>query len=153
PVDSETELANDSETARKNFKFVEEMAMAARDSAKHVFDNYWTAGQGAEAAAKAYKKAAAAKFDEAEGWKVAWPLLARASSDVERTKRLMGEENTAAHHEAETFLRSGSGQSIAQIAALLSKHRAAIQAQSVELHGHVANDTMLFISHFPATPG
>jgi hypothetical protein len=153
PVDSETELANDSETARKNFKFVEEMAVAARDSARHVFDNYWTAGEGAEAAAEAYKKAAAAKFDEAEVWKVAWPLLGRVSSDVERTKRLMGEENTAAHQEAEAFLRSGSGQSIAQIAALLSKHRAAIQAQSAELHGHVANDTMLFTSHFPATPG
>lgn len=153
PVDSETQLAEDSVKLRENGKFVEETALEAKDSAKQVFDNYWTAGKGAEAAEAAYMQAVAAKLALAEVYKVAWPLVARLSNDVERTKRLMAGESDAAHREAEAFLRSGSGQSIAQVAVILSQHRTAIQAHSAELHGHVAQDTLLFTDKFPLSPG
>ena len=110
-------------------------------------------GESAEAAETAYRQAASAKFDQAEIARVAKGLLARVSSDVERTKRKMTEESDAAHQEAETFLRGGSGQSIAAVGAIVSKHRSGIQVQSADLHAHVANDTLLFTNKFPLSPG
>ena len=65
----------------------------------------------------------------------------------------MTAESDAAHQEAEAFLRSGSGQSIAAMAAIVSQHRTMIQAQSADLHSHVANDTLLFTNRFPQSPG
>lgn len=153
PVDSETQLANDADTLAQQEKFHEEKAEEANDYAKQVFSNYWTAGAGAEAAENAYKHAVAARLDQAEVCKVAKGLLARAASDVERTKRNMAEESDAAHHEIEAFLRSGTGQSIAQVAVILSKHRMMIQAHSADLHSHVANDTNLFTQRFALSPG
>ena len=73
--------------------------------------------------------------------------------DVERTKRLMAQESDAAHAEVETFLKSGSGQSIAQVAVILAAHRTIIQGHSADLHGHVANDTLLFTNQFQANAG
>ena len=65
----------------------------------------------------------------------------------------MTEESDAAHQEAEAFLRGGSGQSIAAVGAIVSKHRSGIQVQSADLHAHVANDTLLFTNKFPLSPG
>lgn len=153
PVDSETQLANDADALAQQEKFHEEKAEEASDYAKQVFSNYWTAGAGAEAAETAYKQAVAARLDQAEVCKVAKGLLARAASDVERTKRKMADESDAAHHEIDAFLRSGTGQSIAQVAVILSKHRMMIQAHSADLHSHVANDTHLFTQRFAQSPG
>jgi len=152
PVDSETQLANDADSLAQQEKFHEEKAEEANDYAKQVFSNYWTAGAGAEAAENAYKQAVAARLDQAEVCKVAKGLLARAASDVERTKRNMADESDAAHHEIEAFLRSGTGESIAQVAVILSKHRIMIQAHSADLHSHVANDTHLFTQRFALSP-
>jgi hypothetical protein len=153
PVDSETQLANDADTLAQEEKFHEQMAEEASNDAKDVFNNYWTAGKGAEAAEAAYKQAVKARLAQAEVCKVAKGLVSRVASDVERTKRLMAEESDAAHAEVNAFLRSGSGQSIAQVAAILSKHRLMIQAHSGDLQSHVANDTILFANGFPLTPG
>ena len=117
---------------------------------KQAFNNYWTAGKGAEAAESAYKQTMNALLDQAEVCKVAKGLVSRVPDDVGRTKRLMAQESDAAHAEVEAFLRSGSGQSTAQVAVILATHRTIIQGHSAELHGNVANDTLLFTNKFPA---
>jgi hypothetical protein len=153
PIDSETQLAKDADTLRQQQKFHEDKADEAKSSADQVFNNYWTAGEGSEAAQAAYKAAVKARLDQAEVCKVAGPLVGRVANDVERTKRLMTQESDAAHKEVETFLKSGSGQSIAQVAVILTAHRTTIQGYSGDLHGNVANDTLLFTNQFPLTPG
>ena len=153
PVDSETQLANDAETLKQEAKFYEDQAMEARRRADQVFGGGAWEGESAQAAEAAYSQAVSAKFDQSEVARVGSGLLARASSDVERTKRQMTGESDAAHKEAEVFLRSGSGQSIAAVGAIVSQHRTMIQAQSADLHGHVANDTRLFTQKFPQSPG
>jgi hypothetical protein len=153
PIDSETQLANDADTLGQQQQFHEQKAEEAGDHAKQVFNNYWTAGQGAEAAEASYKQAVKARLDQAEVAKVAKVLVGRASSDVERTKRLMSQESDAAHAEVEKFLKSGSGQSTAQVAVILATHRTIIQGHGADLHGHVANDTILFTNQFPLAPG
>src|SRR6516162_5633894 len=152
PVDSESQLAKDAETLVQEAKFHEEQALEARRYADQVFSGGAWEGESADAAEAAYRQAASAKFDQAEISRVGSFLLGRASSDVERTKRKMTEESDAAHQEAEKFLRSGSGQSIAAVAAIVSKHRSAIQVQSADLHSNVANDTLLFTNRFPLSP-
>ncbi|OBJ84735.1 hypothetical protein A5640_14980 [Mycobacterium asiaticum] len=151
PADSETQLANDAESLAQEEHFHEQMGEEARRRALEVFADYWTAGEGAQAAEAAYQAAASARFKQADLAGFAQKLIARASSDVERTKRWMLEENKMAHQEAEAFLRSSRGQSIAQLAVIISKHRAAIQAHSADLHTHVANDTQLMVNQYPLT--
>jgi hypothetical protein len=65
----------------------------------------------------------------------------------------MTQESDAAHPEVDKFLKSGGGQSIAQVAVILTTHRTAIQALGTDLHGNVANDTLLFTNQFPLAPG
>ena len=153
PTDSETGLGDSSSTLQQQEKFYGDRADETNAHAKHAFNNYWTAGEGAEAAQAAYKATVKAVLDQAEVCKVAWPLVARVASDVERTKRLMAQQSDAAHQEIQTFLKSGSGQSIAQVAVILSTHRTAIQALGAELHANIARDTVLFTNQFPLTPG
>ena len=69
------------------------------------------------------------------------------------TKRLMSKESDAAHKEIEAFLRSGSGQSLAQVAVILGVHRAAIQGYSSDLQGFASQYTMQFTNHFKEGPG
>ena len=152
PEDSETQLATDAETLKQEAKFNEDQGMEARRYADQVFSGAWE-GESAQAAEEAYRQAVSAKFEQSEIARVGSGLLARASSDVERTKRQMTAESDAAHKEAEAFLRSGSGQSIAAVAAIVSQHRTMIQAQSADLHSHVADDTLLFTNKFPESPG
>ena len=52
PIDSETQLAKDADTLRQQQKFHEDKADEAKSSADRVFNNYWTAGEGTEAAGK-----------------------------------------------------------------------------------------------------
>ena len=65
----------------------------------------------------------------------------------------MSKENEAAHKEIETFLRSGSGQSLAQVAVILGVHRAVIQGYSSDLQGFASQYTMQFTNHFKEGPG
>lgn len=152
PVDSETELAGEAETLGREEQFHEQQGNEVHRLSQQVFNDSWTAGEGAEAAEAAYRAAAAARFKQADVAGFAKKLVARVSSDVERTKRWMLRENNAAHQEAQAFLRSSSGQSIAQIAVILSLHRTMIQAYSADLHANVANDTLLFTNQFPLSP-
>ena len=152
PEDSETQLATDAETLKQEAKFNEDQGMEARRYADQVFSGAWE-GESAQAAEEAYRQAVSAKFEQSEIARVGSGLLARASSDVERTKRQMTAESDAAHKEAEAFLRSGSGQSIAAVAAIVSQHRTMIQAQSADLHSHVADDTLLFTKSSRESPG
>ena len=149
PTDSETGLGDDSSTLQQQEKFYGDRADEVNGYSKQVFNNYWTAGEGADAAQAAYKATVQAVLDQAEVCKGAWPLVARAASDVERTKRLMAQQSDAAHQEIAAFLKSGSGQSLAQLAVILSTHRTAIQALSGELHANIARDTVLFTNKFP----
>ena len=153
PRDSETMLLTDSGTWDHDHEVTEDEAMEARRYADQVFSGGFWVGKSAQAAEAAYMEAVAAKFEVAEICRMGARLLARASSDVERTKRWMFEENKVAHQEVEAFLRSGSGQSIAQIAVILTPHRMMIQAHSADLHRHVANDTLLFTQKFAESPG
>ncbi|ETA90038.1 hypothetical protein [Mycobacterium avium] len=106
-----------------------------RQAANGVFDGGSWVGKGADAAGEAYKEAAAIKYHQADISRVASGLFKRASSDVGMTKRLMAKESDAAHKEIQTFLRSGSGQSLAQVAVILGVHRTAIQGYSSDLQG------------------
>lgn len=152
PVDSETELAMEAEALGQEEQFHEQQGNEVHRLSQQVFNDSWTAGEGAEAAEAAYKAMAAARFDQADVAGFAKKLVARVSSDVERTKRWMLRENNAAHQEVQAFLRGGSGQSIAQIAVILSQHRAMIHTYSADLHADVANDTLLFTNRFPLSP-
>jgi hypothetical protein len=153
PQDSESALANDATSLGQQEQFYGEKADEVGDHIKQAFNNYWTAGKGAEAAESAYKQTMNALLDQAEVCKVAKGLVSRVSDDVGRTKRLMAQESDAAHAEVEAFLRSGSGQSTAQVAVILAAHRTIIQGHGAELHGHVANDTLLFTNKFKLAPG
>ena len=152
PQDSETHLANDSETLMDESKFHEDKAMDARQAANRVFDGGSWEGEGADAARTAYNEAASTKFKQAEISRIASGLFKRASSDVGMTKRLMGKESDAAHKEAETFLRSSSGQSLAQVAVILGVHRTAIQGYSSDLQGFATQYTTQFSNHFKESP-
>jgi len=152
PVDSETELATEAEALGREERFHEQQGNEVHRLSQQVFNDSWTAGEGAEAAEAAYRAMAAARFDQADVAGFAKKLVARVSSDVERTKRWMLRENSAAHQEVHAFLRSGTGQSIAQIAVILSQHRAMIHTYSADLHANVANDTLLFTNQFPLSP-
>ena len=134
-------------------KFHEDKAMDARQAANGVFDGGSWEGEGADAARTAYNEAASIKFNQAEISRVASGLFKRASSDVGMTKRLMGKESDAAHKEAEAFLRSGSGQSLAQVAVILGVHRTAIQGYSSDLQGFATQYTTQFTDHFRESPG
>jgi hypothetical protein len=153
PNDSETHLANDADTLLDESKFYEDKAMDARQAANGVFDGGSWEGKGADAARAAYNKAASIKFNQAEISRVASGLFKRASSDVGMTKRLMGKESDAAHKEIEAFLRSGSGQSLAQVAVILGVHRTAIQGYSSDLQGFATQYTTQFTNHFAQSPG
>ena len=152
PPDSETQLAKDADTLGQEERFHEEKGLESRQAADRVFSGGAWAGKSADAAEAAYRKAASARFYQAEIARVAKGLIGRVAGDVERTKRKMTEESDAAHQEAEKFLKSGSGKSIAAVAAIVSKHRVAIQAQSADLHANVANDTLLFTDQFSLSP-
>ncbi len=69
------------------------------------------------------------------------------------TKRLMSNESDAAHKEVEAFLRSGSGQSLAQVAVILGVHRTAIQGYSSDLQAFATQYTTQFTNHFTQSPG
>ena len=153
PEDSETQLARESETRQQNEKFHEDRGLEVLRYADQVFSGGAWEGESAQAAEQAYKEAASLRFEQAEIARVGAFLIGRVASDVERTKRQMTAESDAAHKEVEAFLRSNSGQSIAAVAAIVSQHRAMIQAHSADLHGHVANDTLLFTNKFPMSPG
>ena len=127
--------------------------MDARQAANGVFDGGSWEGEGADAARAAYNEAASIKFNQAEISRVASGLFKRASSDVGMTKRLMGKESDAAHKEIEAFLRSGSGQSLAQVAVILGVHRTAIQGYSSDLQGFATQYTTQFTNHFKESPG
>ena len=65
----------------------------------------------------------------------------------------MAQESDAAHAEVEAFLRSGSGQSIAQVAVILSyASHDRFRRTAPSCTANVANDTLLFTNRFPAHP-
>lgn len=134
PVDSETQLADFAAEHRGRAEKAQSHFDDAVRYRKRVFDGGLWVGRGAEAAELAYMAAEQALLDFIASNVEAAELLDRASSDVERTKRLMAAQYDAMNTEIEAFLRSGSGQSLAQIAVIIGKYRPIIHALSVELH-------------------
>lgn len=152
PVDSETHLANDADTLLDESKLYEDNAMDARQAANGVFDGGSWVGKSADAARTAYNEAASIKFRQAEVSRIASGLFKRASSDVGMTKRLMSNESDTAHKEAEAFLRSRSGQSLAQLAVILAAHRTTIQGYSSDLQAFATQYTTQFTNHCAQSP-
>lgn len=148
PQDSETHLNSDADKWMDEANAFDDSGDDVRQAANGVLDGGSWVGKGADAAREAYKEAAAIKYHQADISRVASGLFKRASNDVGMTKRLMGKESDAAHKEIQTFLRSGSGQSLAQVAVILGVHRTAIQGYSSDLQGFVTQYTTQFTSHF-----
>lgn len=152
PPDSETALSNEATGLGQDAKFYEDKADEQSGYANQVFSSSWTAGAGAEAAEAAYRRTRSALLRQAAASETAGKFIARAAGDVGRTKRFMSQANDAAHAEIEAFLRAPGGKPTAQIAVILTKYRTQIMEHSAELHGHVAQDTQLFLNHFPLAP-
>lgn len=148
PQDSETHLKSDADKWMDEANAFDDSGDDVRQAANGVLDGGSWVGKGADAAREAYKEAAAIKYHQADISRVASGLFRRASSDVGMTKRLMGKESDAAHKEIQAFLRSGSGQSLAQVAVILGVHRTAIQGYSSDLQGFVTQYTTQFTNHF-----
>ncbi|WP_156670998.1 MULTISPECIES: hypothetical protein [unclassified Mycobacterium] len=148
PHDSETHLNSDADKWMDEANAFDDSGDDVRQAANGVLDGGSWVGKGADAAREAYKEAAAIKYHQADISRVASGLFRRASSDVGMTKRLMGKESDAAHKEIQAFLRSGSGQSLAQVAVILGVHRTAIQGYSSDLQGFVTQYTTQFTNHF-----
>lgn len=153
PEDSETLLNNDGDKLLDESNFHEDKAMDARQASNGVFDSGAWVGESADAARAAYSEAASLKFHQAEISRVASGLIKRAAADVASTKKRMFDENKQAHQEADTFLRRGSGDSLAQVAVILGRHRATIQGYSSELEGFAAQYTIQFTNWFAESPG
>lgn len=153
PVDSETRIDNDADTLLDESKLFEDNGIDALQASNGVFDGGSWVGKSADAARAAYSEAATLKFHQADISKVASDLFKRASADVARTKKRMFEENEAAHKEAGAFLRSGSGQSLAQVAVILGTHRTMIQGYSSDLQDFATQYTTQFTSRFAESPG
>ncbi|ORV75554.1 hypothetical protein AWC08_33545 [Mycobacterium gordonae] len=142
PLDSETQVAALGEQWRENGRITEEAATEAHRAMQEVFSTYWTAGEGADRAYDAYSREVSDKFEIAEMWSFGGFLVGRSAGDVRDTKRVMLRENNEAHQEIQAFLKSMSGQSIAQIAVILAPHRAGIEEAGAQLRAHVAKDTL-----------
>lgn len=84
-----------------------------------MFDGGSWVGESGDAGRAAQFEAASIKDFEAEINRVASGLIRRGAEDVAGIKRHMFEVNKQAHQEAFAFLRSGSGQSLAQLAVVL----------------------------------
>ena len=152
PLDSETQGAGLGEQWCGKGRMTEESAVEAHRAMQEVFSTYWTAGEGADRAYDAYSREVSDKFELAEMMSFGGRLIKRSAGDVEYTKRVMLRENDEAHQEIQAFLKSMSGQSIAQIAVILAPHRAGIDEAGAQLRAHVAKDTLLFTNRFPLSP-
>lgn len=153
PEDSETLLNNDGDKLLDESNFHEDKAMDARQASNGVLDSGAWVGESADAARAAYSEAASLKFHQADISRVASGLIKRAAADVASTKKRMFDENKQAHQEADTFLRRGSGHSLAQVAVILGTHRATIQGYSSELEAFAAQYTTQFTNWFAESPG
>lgn len=152
PEDSETELKNASEAEGQRQKFREGQSDGVHAARSAVFTPGVWQGKGADAANAAYARMERLLNDSAGASKLAKRLLAQAAADVERTKRLMAQANNAMHTEIEAYLRSGNGQSVAQVAVITSKYRATVHAHMADLHTYSAQYTTQFLGQFPLAP-
>lgn len=152
PEDSEAELQRRAETEGQRQRFREGQSDDVHTARNTVFTPGVWQGEGADAADAAYAKLEQLLNDSGAASKLAKRLIAQAASDVERTKRLMTQANNAMHAEIEAYLRSGSGQSLAQIAVITSQYRAVVQAHMADLHTFSAQYTTQMLGNFPLTP-
>lgn len=148
PEDSETALNAAADQCAGDFKLHDGGAATIRQAANRVFDGGSWVGESGDAGRAAQFEAASIKDFEAEINRVASGLIRRGAEDVAGIKRHMFEVNKQAHQEAFAFLRSGSGQSLAQLAVILGGHRATIQGYSTELQGYATQYTTQFTNHF-----
>ncbi|WP_133058049.1 hypothetical protein [Mycolicibacterium vulneris] len=148
PADSETLLTGDADMLKDASKSFDNAAMDVQQAANGVLNGGSWVGKSADAAYEAYKQAAAIKFHQADISGAASDFIKRAAADVASAKKHMFNESKQAHQEAEAFLRSGSGHSLAQVAVILGVHRTAIQGYSSELQGFVTQYTTQFTNHF-----
>ncbi len=148
PEDSETALNAAADQCAEDFKLHDGGATTIRQAVNRVFDGGSWVGKSGDAGRAAQFEAASIKDFEAEINRVASGLIRRGAEDVSSIKRHMFEVNKQAHQEAFAFLRSGSGQSLAQVAVVLGVHRATIQGYSSELQGYATQYATQFTNHF-----
>lgn len=153
PTDSETLMKSDSEMLKDASKSFDDAARDVQQAANSVLNGGVWVGESADAAYDSYREAMAIKFRQADVADAASDFIGRAARDVRSTKKSMYNENKQAHEEIEKFLHSGSGQSLAQVAVIVGKHRAMIQGYSSELQGFVTQYTTQFTNHFKEEGG
>ncbi|SOJ57056.1 hypothetical protein MSIMFB_04534 [Mycobacterium simulans] len=149
PTDSETLMYSDADMLKDASKSSNSAGRDVQQAANGVLNGtgIWV-GESADAAYAAYQEAAAIKFRQGDIADAASDFIGRAARDVAATKKHMFNENKQAHDEIEKFLRSGSGQSLAQVAVILGVHRTTIQGYSSELQGFISQYTIQFTNHF-----
>lgn len=152
PEDSETELHSRAEAEEQRQRLREGQADDVHTARNTVFTQGVWQGIGADAADSAYAKLEQLLNESAAASKLANRLIGQAASDVERTKRLMAQANTAMHDEIEKLLRSGSGHPLAQIAVITSKYRAIVQTHMADLHRYSAQYTTQMLGNLHLAP-
>lgn len=148
PADSETLMKSDSEMLKDASKSFDDAARDVQQAANSVLNGGAWVGESADAAYDSYREAMAIKFRQADIADAASDFIGRAARDVGSTKKSMYNENKQAHEEIEKFLRSGSGQSLGQVAVILGVHRTTIQGYSSDLQGFIGQYTVQFSNHF-----
>lgn len=152
PEDSETALHGRAEAESERQRMREGQADDVHSARNAVFTQGVWQGEGADAADAAYAKLEQKLNESAAASRLAKRLIGQAASDVERTKRLMSQANKAMHDEIEKYLRSGSGQSLAQIAVITGRYRAIVQSHMADLHTYATQYTTRMLGNFPLTP-
>lgn len=148
PADSETLMKSDSEMLKDASKSFDDAARDVQQAANSVLNGGAWVGESADAAYNSYREAMSIKFRQADIADAASDFIGRAARDVGSTKKSMYNENKQAHEEIEKFLRSGSGQSLGQVAVILGVHRTTIQGYSSDLQGFIGQYTVQFSNHF-----
>lgn len=154
PTDSETELEAAGEELTAHSRRTENAAVESYRLSTAVFNDSYTAGEGAEAAAAHYEKQHAALLRLSQAQAAVGTGFTTLGGDVRTIKRLIRDEHDTAHAEIERTLRAQAttlGGPVG-VVAIVAKHRPLIAGLSAELRGHVATQTGALLKEFPETP-
>jgi hypothetical protein len=153
PTDSESQYRLMAELLKNEESSMDDLGSDVLSGIRRVIDGGLWVGKGADAARDSYSRGASIKFAQGDVGKHGSSAVGNAADDVTMTKKSMYTENTNAHKEIEQFLRSGSGQSLAVVGAILSTHRTAIQAYSAGLHTYATQGLSRFLGNLPESGG
>ena len=110
---------------------------------------WWTAGDGAAAAAEHYRNEHFLHETLIEAMRFVSGGYARLGENFRTIKRRMREANDEAHHEIEQTLRANNNQPVG-VGPILTKYRTLINEYSIELRGIVGDETTMLTNEFQA---